>query len=814
VRDNKSGTKVDEGILNEFQELMQNAKTFEDKYSLLEVIYTTGHSTIYKAMTQPGEFCIVKKVSPMDQGGSKEYELLKSITHEAIPKVHDIYETVDATYIVMDWIEGLTLADYVKSKEQLAMKEVIFLMNPLCDVVTYLHTKSLVHRDIKPQNIIISEGKVFLIDYDAARHYKEDSAGDTEILGTSGYAPPEQYGYYQTNYKSDVYALGATFYYMLTGRTMNYDAIMDLSDMGYKKSIIKIIKKATAFDPSDRYDTVEKLKASLGKVEGSPKGVKPYLIIGLGIIAISCFAIYQFGLPDIMGDGSSEPAIVTDQIVSVDTSIEDEAIEYIIEDALSGKVPIQFTDSALEAIIRDQLGIVEGPLYIKDTGRVTQINVIGKLRYEDVTKINFEVGDPSVGEDFVKSYEDADGNKYTERGRIKSLDDLVYMPNCNSITILKNEISDINGLAYPISVFTVMLSDNYITDIEPIIHTKVKGLYFSANRIEDISCIEPIVNQLETVYLPYNLIQDMSVLDSLDLSPWMSDLEHNDGIVTEKSQTEEIDPWILSTGAIDGNYENDRELDAIYSGEMTYFDLDQNNFYIEDGDITLRSHELVNMNLYSLGLQVPNYNGGDEDLIAKLEFYKDNEVVKTIYSVISHEYSIADYGTTFYSITQINDFASVKYSVFSAIEYYNNTNLTEVNVHRISVADKQEAIDMMKNAAYITENRHEGMVLNDERLVLNAVYEDVSFYSEGNPFYFNSSNFQTFNGYKSETKIINSNAKMTFLTTDSGITQVTTYHQGGVQLNEYDILVNLKNNDAFVLRDANYQVTDIIVFEE
>ena len=114
-----------------------------------------------------------------------------------------------------------------------------------------LHENGIVHRDIKPSNIIIkNDGQAVLIDFSIARPYSESRSADTELLGTIGYAAPEQYGFSQSDFRTDIYALGAT-----------------LKTISFKKDVPKYITKAierfAAFDPANRFQTVAEIQRYL-----------------------------------------------------------------------------------------------------------------------------------------------------------------------------------------------------------------------------------------------------------------------------------------------------------------------------------------------------------------------------------------------------------------------------------------------------------------------------------------------------------------------------------------------------------------------
>ena len=131
------------------------------------------------------------------------------------------------------------------------------MIEQLCDILDKMHTGSMpiIHRDIKPQNIFIRDGKVILFDFDIARHYDPDKQKDTTVLGSVGYAAPEQFGFLQTSIQSDIYSCGKLLQVMLTGKL----------EQKVEGRIGKVIDKALSMDPKDRFKSALELKEALKK---------------------------------------------------------------------------------------------------------------------------------------------------------------------------------------------------------------------------------------------------------------------------------------------------------------------------------------------------------------------------------------------------------------------------------------------------------------------------------------------------------------------------------------------------------------------
>ena len=148
-----------------------------------------------------------------------EANLMKGLDHPALPRIVDIIENGNTIFVVMDYIEGESFDKILKADGIQAEDMVITWAKQLCDALSYLHTQTppIIYRDMKPANVMLKpEGNVKIIDFGIAREYKEQNLADTTVLGTKGYAPPEQYSG-QTDARSDIYALGMTMHHLLTG---------------------------------------------------------------------------------------------------------------------------------------------------------------------------------------------------------------------------------------------------------------------------------------------------------------------------------------------------------------------------------------------------------------------------------------------------------------------------------------------------------------------------------------------------------------------------------------------------------------------
>ncbi|MBQ3434092.1 MAG: serine/threonine protein kinase, partial [Selenomonadaceae bacterium] len=150
-----------------------------------------------------------------------------------------------------EYINGETLEEIVQRDGPLSESNAVQILMQLCVIVNGLHSyyPPIIHRDIKPSNMILQGERIRLIDFDAARLYKDGKEEDTHLLGTKGYAPPEQYGQGQTDPRSDIYSLGVTF--------------KELLGTNCGGRLKDILDKCTAYYPDDRFQDVDELKDAL-----------------------------------------------------------------------------------------------------------------------------------------------------------------------------------------------------------------------------------------------------------------------------------------------------------------------------------------------------------------------------------------------------------------------------------------------------------------------------------------------------------------------------------------------------------------------
>ena len=235
-------------------------KYFEDKMSRYRVLTTFSEnkkSKVFLVQDIESNAIYIKKI--LINYDKKIYERIKSINNKFTPKIYEILEYDNNLILIEEFINGMTLETLLNENNGiLSEKETTKYVICLCEILEELHglENPIIHRDIKPSNIIISNDNVLkLIDYDVSRIYKEEENKDTVIMGTHEYAPPEQYGFSQTDCRSDIYSIGILMNFMTTG-----DYPKNRKSDGVLKDIIE---KCTKFLSDDRYQCVNELKKDL-----------------------------------------------------------------------------------------------------------------------------------------------------------------------------------------------------------------------------------------------------------------------------------------------------------------------------------------------------------------------------------------------------------------------------------------------------------------------------------------------------------------------------------------------------------------------
>ncbi len=225
-------------------------------------------SCVWLVSTEKGkEFAILKeyqnkKLFPL-------YERLKNVQSKYFPQIYQLVSQEDSVLLLEEYLPGETLQAKLEGEKKLTGEEITGYICAICEALQSLHNTNpaIVYRDLKPENVMITpDNQLKIVDFDASREYKEEQSRDTVILGTKEYASPEQYGFMQTDIRTDVYSLGIV-----------YAELLEHADVSasYRKEAKKIIQKATMFAPDDRYPNMEAVLKDLKNIGKKRKWICP-----------------------------------------------------------------------------------------------------------------------------------------------------------------------------------------------------------------------------------------------------------------------------------------------------------------------------------------------------------------------------------------------------------------------------------------------------------------------------------------------------------------------------------------------------------
>lgn len=202
------------------------------KYTLIDCIRHSSEKEIYLLSDSDSrQYLLKKETSGHSSQLRQEYTMLLKLakcgTPLAIPACIDFWEEQDLCYLLRTYIPGDSLVEYTEKHPSLSEQELIQLSLDICALIRTLHSQlpPIIHRDIKPENFVLQKdtGVLYLIDLDTARQYMADKTRDTQLMGTPSLAAPEQFGFCQSDFRTDIYGIGKTMLYLATGTTSSED---------------------------------------------------------------------------------------------------------------------------------------------------------------------------------------------------------------------------------------------------------------------------------------------------------------------------------------------------------------------------------------------------------------------------------------------------------------------------------------------------------------------------------------------------------------------------------------------------------------
>ena len=474
-------------------------------------------STFLVKETATGILCVLK------WGRNRQAEFLRNEMEimekmadrklSGVPKAYRIFEENGEVYLVREYIEGMSLAQMVLQKGGISEAEICRISRKICQTAEQFQNpdEPMIHRDIKPENIVVTPGgEVVFIDFGTMRSYKKDGSRDTFVVGTRGTAAPEQYGYTQTDQRTDVYAIGQTMLYMVSE---SYE-MNQLSECAVSRRMKKIIEKACSFEPDKRYGDAAQLRRAVEKCQANNRK-KVYKKAGAVFGLIAAGYILAIFSPD-------------------GTVIENKRIETAEQSAAEEQIQaeITFREELIEEAVRKELGLSK-----TDKITASMLEDVRKLRI--VGKEILDDEDTFWGEGH--HVDGKDSSFGSVRGNITDLSDLAQMVNLEELALCNQKIEDISGLK-ELPLKKLYLSKNMITDFSVLLNLiDLDTLCIMENPAENLSVIGECTGILRLNIQGMNLT-DIDFLKNLSLDYLdMSNVEVENNIFEPLAEMKKLD---------------------------------------------------------------------------------------------------------------------------------------------------------------------------------------------------------------------------------------------------------------------------------
>lgn len=474
-------------------------------------------STFLVKETATGILCVLKwGRNRQTEFLRNEMEIMKKMADRklsGIPKAYRIFEENGEVYLVRGYIEGMSLAQMVLQKGGISEAEICRISRKICQTAEQFQNpdETMIHRDIKPENIVVTPGgEVVFIDFGTMRSYKKDGSRDTFVVGTRGTAAPEQYGYTQTDQRTDVYAIGQTMLYMVSE---SYE-MNQLSECAVSRRMKKIIEKACSFEPDKRYGDAAQLRRAVEKCQANNRK-KVYKKAGAVFGLIAAGYILAIFSPD-------------------GTVIENKRIETAEQSAAEEQIQaeITFREELIEEAVRKELGLSKtDKITASMLENVRKLRIVGKEILDDE--------DTFWGEGH--HVDGKDSSFGSVRGNITDLSDLAQMVNLEELALCNQKIEDISGLK-ELPLKKLYLSKNMITDFSVLLNLiDLDTLCIMENPAENLSVIGKCTGILRLNIQGMNLT-DIDFLKNLSLDYLdMSNVEVENNIFEPLTEMKKLD---------------------------------------------------------------------------------------------------------------------------------------------------------------------------------------------------------------------------------------------------------------------------------
>lgn len=381
---------------------------------------------------------VLKCVRDAPEEVIRKYRALADVAGDGIPQMYQLFRRGGAVYMLREYVPGQTLLDWTQKRGVLSAEETAVVGLAVCRALKKLHNcqPPIIHRDIKAENIIRTpEGKYALIDFGIARFYDEQESRDTQLKGTAFSAPPEQFGYRQTDPRADIYALGVLLHELSTGEYR--------LDRGQTPGPLRaVVKRCTRFDPEDRYGSVSEVERALRPAADGPRVRLRRAAAILGVV---------------LALGAVTAAVLTERRAP------DEAV-------------YTFQSPAIEAEVCRQLDKDPGTVTRGDLERISSLLLCGDEPFDSWNQMDTHGTDITI-----------DGSPRSGKGTVDTLEDLRAFPNLIELALCDARITDLSPLEGS-GIRRLALHGNEIGDLSPLSRCQyLQELIISDNPVSDLS---------------------------------------------------------------------------------------------------------------------------------------------------------------------------------------------------------------------------------------------------------------------------------------------------------------------------------------
>lgn len=461
-----------------------------EKFQIRSCIFWREHRSVYLLEDEAGRRSIVKRADGEQREVlRREAKVLERTRFSFAPAFLSWTEEDGVGWLQREYIPGDTLWELVERDGSMDRVRAGALLGRLCEMTGQMHRcrPPLIHRDLKPQNIVLTpEGELFLIDLGTVREYREGALCDTELLGTRQTAAPEQYGYRQSDARTDIYALGVVYFYLLTG---SMDLQREALYTGMPDDCRDVIETCTRLDPRERYADAAQLReavetggkeadapSAVGKVAkaagkraktvgASEKDVEVAVVGETAEVAAAGKTVRIAGkVAEIMEKTAEEHAGTPGGNRSRNRRIRAALLLAAVVLAALGvwlfsdRLPYHFRSELIGQAVRASLGKTEGEAVSRrellqiDSLRICGSHILSEEeQHGQFGRIHWINGERTAG----------------ERGTVTDLSDCRYMKNLRTLILDRQEITDLGPLA-GLPLETLSLCDNPIRDSQAL----------------------------------------------------------------------------------------------------------------------------------------------------------------------------------------------------------------------------------------------------------------------------------------------------------------------------------------------------------